>query len=113
MSIFFFSLVIIQLSYPGKVRPIDLTPISLPLEQVALHAGHKVFVGVETNIALIVGNPQRILGQQLRPHLVPLLNIIIILITYQIIVCYLIKLLNILSRSLKVEINVLSTNPKC
>ncbi len=57
-----------------------------------MHAGHKVFVGVETNIALIVGNLQNILGQQLRPHLIPLLNIIIILITYQIVVCYLIKL---------------------
>ncbi len=37
---------------------------------------------VDDNIALIVGDPKGILGQQVWPHLHHLLNIIIIIIIY-------------------------------
>ncbi len=43
-------------------------------------AGHKVLMEVEDVNAVIVGNPQRIIGQQLMPHLIHLLDIIIIII---------------------------------
>jgi hypothetical protein len=42
-------------------------------------AGHKVLMEVEDVNAVIVGNPQRIIGQQLMPHLIHLLDIIIII----------------------------------
>jgi hypothetical protein len=54
------------------------------LEEVAVHAGHEVLMEVDDNILRIVSNPQRILVQQLRPHAINLLNIIIILHTYSI-----------------------------
>ncbi len=65
------------------VRPIELAPINLPLEDVAVHAGRKVLMEVDKNSVRIVGNPQGILGQQLRPHPVHLLNIIAVLF-----ICY-------------------------
>jgi hypothetical protein len=53
------------------------------LEDVAVRASHKVLVEVDDNILPTVGNIKWILYQQLRPHPVQLLNIIImILINY-------------------------------
>jgi hypothetical protein len=54
------------------------------LEEVAVHAGNEVLAGVDDNSALIVGNLQGILGQQLRLCPIHLLNVIciIIIITY-------------------------------
>jgi hypothetical protein len=46
------------------------------LKDVAFRAGHEVLMEVDDNILQIVGYPQGILGQQLRPHSIPLLNII-------------------------------------
>ncbi len=48
------------LSFPGIVRPIECTPICLSMEEVAVHAGHKVFMEVDY-ILLDVGDPQGIL----------------------------------------------------
>ncbi len=62
-------------SFPGMVSPIDWASVCLSLEEVAVHAGHEVFTEVDNNSALIVGNPQRILGQQLRTRTIHLLNI--------------------------------------
>jgi hypothetical protein len=45
-----------------------------------------------TYISLVVGDPQEILGQQLRPHPIHLININIISITYFIIYFEIIKL---------------------
>ncbi len=64
------------------VRPIELAPIHLPLEDVTVRAGRKVLMEVDDKSALIVGNLQGILGQQLRPHPVHLLNIIYLLLNY-------------------------------
>jgi hypothetical protein len=46
------------------------------LKDVAFHTGHEVLMEVDVNILLIVGDPQGILGQQLRPRPITLLNII-------------------------------------
>jgi hypothetical protein len=35
-------------------------PICLPLEDIAMPAGHEVLMGVDDNILLTVGNPQGI-----------------------------------------------------
>ena len=43
--------------------------------EVAMHAGHKVLVKVDISV-LIVGDPQGIWGQQLRPCQIHYLNII-------------------------------------
>jgi hypothetical protein len=50
------------------------------LEEVAVPAGHTVLMESDDNILLIVGDPHGILDQQLRPHTMTLLNIIVILI---------------------------------
>jgi hypothetical protein len=50
------------------VRPIEKAPICLSLEEVTVRAGHKVLMEVDDNISLIVGNPQGISDQQLRPR---------------------------------------------
>jgi hypothetical protein len=49
----------------------------LYLEEVIMHAGCQVLEGVDFKCALIVSNLQGILGQQLRPHPIPSLNVII------------------------------------
>jgi len=41
-----------------------------------MHAGYKVLMEVDNNSALIAGHPERILGQQLRPQPIHLLNTI-------------------------------------
>ncbi len=55
----------------------DKGTIYLSLEEVIMHAGCQVLEGVDFKCALIVSNLQGILGQQLRPHPIPSLNIII------------------------------------
>jgi hypothetical protein len=50
------------------VRPIKEAHICVSFEEVTVHASHKVLIEFEDNILLIVGNPQAILNQQLRPH---------------------------------------------
>jgi hypothetical protein len=51
----------------------DYAPICLSLEEVIVHAGHEVLMKVDDHSVLIVGDPQVILGQQLRPHSIHLL----------------------------------------
>jgi hypothetical protein len=46
------------------------------LEEVAMHARHKVLMEVDENNALIVSDPQGILDLKLRHCLICLLNII-------------------------------------
>jgi hypothetical protein len=46
--------------------------------EVAVLVGHKVLVEINNNSALIVGDPEGILGEQLRPHLIHCLNIFIL-----------------------------------
>jgi len=52
--------------------------IHLSLEEVAVHAGHKVLMDVDDIILLIVGIPQGILDQQLRPRPIHFSNIMFI-----------------------------------
>jgi hypothetical protein len=54
--------------FPGMIRPMAKAPIWLSLIEVAVHTGHKVLIEVDNYSRLIVGNPQGISGQQLRPH---------------------------------------------
>jgi hypothetical protein len=67
------------------VKPIYLAPLHLPMKDVVC-PHHKVLVEVYNNSALIVGDPQGILGQQLRLHPMYLLNIIITLVLFKIII---------------------------
>ncbi len=48
------------------IRTIEYTIIFMYLKEVALRAGHEVLMNVNDNSALIVGDPHKILGQQLR-----------------------------------------------
>ncbi len=50
--------------------------------EVVVHSGHEVLIEIDNYISLIVGDPLGILDQQLRPHPIHLLNIIIIFINY-------------------------------
>jgi len=50
------------------------------MEDVVERADHKVLTEVDDNILQIVGNQQWILDQQLRPHSIHLLNIMIIIL---------------------------------
>ncbi len=67
--------------------------MSLPLEEVAVRAGHKVLMGVDDMISLIVGDPQGILDEQPRPHPIYLIDIVVLSINY--IKLNIIKLLNL------------------
>jgi hypothetical protein len=49
------------------------------LKEVTVNASHEVLMEVDDNTSLIVGDPQGILDQHLSPHLILLLNNIIIL----------------------------------
>ncbi len=53
-------------------RPIDWAPIRLSWVEEAVSAGHKLLVEVDAAIWLSVGDPERILDQQVRPHTNPL-----------------------------------------
>ncbi len=61
------------------VRPTEQAPICQSSEEVAVRAGHEVLMEIGNSILLIVGDAQRILDQQLRPHPIYSLNIVIIL----------------------------------
>jgi hypothetical protein len=50
-------------------------PCSSVPGRVAVRAGLKVLMKVDSNSGMIVGNPQGILGQQLRTHPIYLFNI--------------------------------------
>jgi hypothetical protein len=52
------------------------------LEEVAVHAGHEVWLKADDNIFLIVANLHGILDLQLRHGLILFLNITILLINY-------------------------------
>ncbi len=52
-------------------------PIHLSLEDIARCAGFKVLVEVNDTGTLIIGDPRGILIDQLWPHPIPYLNIII------------------------------------
>ncbi len=45
-----------------------MAPVYLPLEEVAVCVGRKVLVEVDSKSVPIVGNPQGILGWQVRPY---------------------------------------------
>jgi hypothetical protein len=62
------------------VKPLDRPLFHLSLEDVAMRASHKVLMEVDENILPTVVNIKWILYQQLRPHQVHLLNIIIIIL---------------------------------
>jgi hypothetical protein len=53
------------------------------LEEVAEHAGRKALMEVDDNSALIVGNMRGILGQQLSPRPIFLLNTVLIIMITQ------------------------------
>jgi len=46
---------------------------------MSVHVSHDVLMEVDNNSSLIVGDPQGVLGQQLRPRSIYLFNIIIII----------------------------------
>jgi len=48
------------------------------LEEVAVHAGHKVMIEVDDLIVMIVCDGQGILDQQLRPHPIHLFSFIFV-----------------------------------
>jgi hypothetical protein len=52
------------LSFSATVRPIDKVPICLSIEEASVQGGHEVLKEVDDNGALIVANPQGILGRQ-------------------------------------------------
>ncbi len=62
------------------VKWIDYAPVQLSLEEVTLCVGHKVLTEVDDISALIVGDPRGMLGLQLRPQPIYLLNRIISLL---------------------------------
>jgi hypothetical protein len=51
-----------------------LSPIHLPLEEVAVHAAHGALMEVDDTSALIVGDLKGIFCQQLRTHQICLVN---------------------------------------
>jgi len=80
------------------------------LGEVSAHAGHKVLNELGNLISLVIGNLQEILDEQLRPHLINVLNIIIALIIY--IKFYIIRILNYFIKGYeplhsKIEINLM------
>jgi hypothetical protein len=54
----------------------------MSLEEVAVRASHEVLLEVDDNSELIVDDPQVIQCQQLRPHSIHFLKMILILLTY-------------------------------
>ena len=57
-------------------------PINLSLEEITVHGGHYVLMDVDNHRKPTVGDLHGILGQQLRPRPIHLLNTIIILLSY-------------------------------
>jgi len=68
-------LLIKQSGFPRMVRPIGYIPIHLPMEEVAMHAGHKVLMEVDDNSALIVVDSRGILDKQIRSTRIRLINL--------------------------------------
>ncbi len=54
--------------------------IHLSLEEVVAHADHEVLMEIENNSVMIVGDPQGILGMQLRPYPIHISNVIVIIL---------------------------------
>ncbi len=75
---YFFSFVLP--SYPALVRPINWATVHLSLIEVTVHACQGVLMEVDENSLLLAGDPQGILGQQIRLHPIDLLNIVIIVL---------------------------------
>jgi hypothetical protein len=50
------------------VRPIELAPIHVSLEEAAALADQEVLMVVDNNILMIVGDPRGIIVERLRPH---------------------------------------------
>ncbi len=63
----FFLFLLGQASFPRTFRPTVYAANCLSFEEVMKCACHKVLVEVDDNSLLIVGDPQGILGKQLRP----------------------------------------------
>jgi hypothetical protein len=57
----------------------NIAPIHLSLEEVSVHAGCNVLMEVDGNTLLIVGDLQDILDQQVRLHLIQILDFIFII----------------------------------
>ncbi len=68
-------------TFPRLNRPTAQAHNHLSLEEDALRADREILMEVDDNSELIVGNPRGILGQQLMPHTINFLNIIIITYT--------------------------------
>jgi hypothetical protein len=51
----------------------------MSLQEINVHAGRKILMEFDYNNALIVGDLHGILGQQLRPHTIHLLNTTLII----------------------------------
>jgi hypothetical protein len=60
-----------QMSFHRMVRPKNKSSIQLSLEEIVAHLDLEVLIKVDANNAVIVGNPQVILGQQFRLALSP------------------------------------------
>ncbi len=73
-SFFFFSL-FVQMSFPRLLWPIYYALVLLSLEEVTVHAGHKVMVEADDNSDLFGGTHKGILGKQFRHN--PILEIYI------------------------------------
>ena len=67
-----FSLLCVQLRFPEMVRPKIMPLFTCPWKKSLCN----VLMEVDDDSAMIVGDPQWILGQMLRPHLIHLSNII-------------------------------------
>jgi hypothetical protein len=65
-----------------------------------VRASHKVLMQVDGKALLIAGNPQWILDQQLRPHLLHIFNIVIIIASIDYLKLYIILLFKKLAPSL-------------
>ncbi len=60
-----------QMSFHRMVGPKNKSSIQLSLEEIIVHVAIEVLIKVDVNNAVIVGNPQVILGQQFRLALSP------------------------------------------
>jgi hypothetical protein len=62
------------MSFTEMIRSIGKSPMQEHLQEVAVHADHKVLMEAANKSLLIVSDPWVILGEQLRPRLSCLLN---------------------------------------
>ncbi len=76
--------------FPRYDKTNRLGHITLSAVEVAVYGGHKVLMEDDDNSLLIVGDTRGILGQQLRPHPIPVIdycNYINYVFIYSIICC--------------------------